>query len=199
MARPFWWIAFSNADYNNFGPRASFAWDPTRKGRMSVRGGMGIFYDPAASQLYGGSHFNPPIWAIVTADKTTPPFLPLFGLGKSDRSVPVPAAVKHHGRRGFAEWPEVRSGRRDVGRPEHADRLLDQLLLRPPVQPPRRLGGGRQLCRLGRPQTVCEVRRQPREWRPVRRNVESPQSELRQHRLRALAVHVVLRGRQRCR
>ena len=72
-----------NGDWNNFGPRVSVAWDPTKTGRMSIRGGAGMFYDTAASQLYGGSHFNPPLWAIATANKTTPPFIPLFGLGKS--------------------------------------------------------------------------------------------------------------------
>lgn len=74
---------YTNPDYNNFGPRFSIAWDPTNRGAMSIRAGAGLFYDVAASQLYGGSHFNPPIWAIATASKATPPFLPLFGLGKS--------------------------------------------------------------------------------------------------------------------
>ncbi|HYP13864.1 MAG TPA: TonB-dependent receptor, partial [Bryobacteraceae bacterium] len=74
---------FPNQDSNNFAPRFSFAWDPTNSGKMSVRGGYGLFYDIVSTQLYGGSHFNPPIWAFATADKNTPPFLPLFGLGQS--------------------------------------------------------------------------------------------------------------------
>ncbi len=32
-------------DLNNFGPRFGFAWDPFRNGRISVRGGFGLFYD----------------------------------------------------------------------------------------------------------------------------------------------------------
>jgi hypothetical protein len=72
---------FPDPDGNNFAPRFSFAWDPTRTGAMSIRGGYGLFYDIVSTQLYGGSHFNPPIWAFATADKNTPPFVPLFGLG----------------------------------------------------------------------------------------------------------------------
>jgi hypothetical protein len=74
---------FPKPDRNNFAPRLSFAWDPTNSGKMSIRGGAGIFYDIVSTQLYGGSHFNPPLWAFATADKNTPPFLPLFGLGQS--------------------------------------------------------------------------------------------------------------------
>ncbi len=33
------------ADRNNFAPRIGFAWQPTRSGRMVVRGGYGVFYD----------------------------------------------------------------------------------------------------------------------------------------------------------
>ena len=33
------------ADKNDFGPRFGFAWDPSGKGRTSLRGGFGVFYD----------------------------------------------------------------------------------------------------------------------------------------------------------
>ena len=32
-------------DKNDWAPRFGFAWDPTKQGKMSIRGGMGVFYD----------------------------------------------------------------------------------------------------------------------------------------------------------
>jgi len=38
-------------DKNNFGPRLGFAWDPTGKGKLSIRSGFGVFYNVSESEL----------------------------------------------------------------------------------------------------------------------------------------------------
>ncbi len=38
-------------DLNNFGPRAGFAWDVLGNGRLSVRGGYGLFFDVLSTDL----------------------------------------------------------------------------------------------------------------------------------------------------
>jgi hypothetical protein len=40
-----------NHDWNNFGPRAGFAWDVMGNGKMSIRSGFGMFYDVPVSEL----------------------------------------------------------------------------------------------------------------------------------------------------
>jgi opacity protein-like surface antigen len=71
------------ADLNNFAPRISFAYDPQGQGRMSLRGGTGVFYDVIPSQLYGGAHYTPPIYVLTTASPQTAPMLPLYTFGES--------------------------------------------------------------------------------------------------------------------
>jgi hypothetical protein len=72
-----------NGDWNNFAPRLSIVWDPTGKGTTSIRGGAGIFYDFLPSQLYGGAHFTPPIYMLLTVSPQTAPLLPLYAFGAS--------------------------------------------------------------------------------------------------------------------
>jgi hypothetical protein len=38
-------------DLNNFGPRVGLAWDPTGKGKLSIRSGFGVFYNVPESEL----------------------------------------------------------------------------------------------------------------------------------------------------
>jgi len=72
-----------HGDWNNFAPRLSIVWDPEGNGKTSIRAGAGIFYDFLPSQLYGGAHFTPPIYALTTASPQTAPLLPLYAFGAS--------------------------------------------------------------------------------------------------------------------
>lgn len=75
---------YARTQYTNFGPRVGLAWDPTKKGKFSVRAGAGIFYTRIPTCNISGLRSNPPIWANVTASIYTPPVLPVYGLGTSD-------------------------------------------------------------------------------------------------------------------
>ncbi len=59
----------TGSDLNNFGPRFGFAWNPFGKGRTSVRGAYGFFYDlPRFHEL---SHFvnSPPYSLQITVNQ----------------------------------------------------------------------------------------------------------------------------------
>lgn len=71
------------SDLNNFAPRFGFAWDPTSRGKMSIRGGVGVFYDRFGNQMWAAQRTNPPTFALATASIFTPPVLPVYALGTS--------------------------------------------------------------------------------------------------------------------
>ncbi len=52
----------TNALTNNFGPRAGFAWDMSGDGRMSLRGGGGMFYDQHRDGESGNGAVNAAPW-----------------------------------------------------------------------------------------------------------------------------------------
>jgi hypothetical protein len=67
---------------HTFAPRLSFAWDPTNEGRMSIRGGVGRFYERMSNQIWDSEHQNLPGYgsASVTIFQPVKPF---FALGAS--------------------------------------------------------------------------------------------------------------------
>lgn len=71
--------------YDNFAPRIGLAWDPTGKGRMSIRAGYGISYDRITNQIYTSNRSNLPLIANATVSIFNPPpgNQPNFGLGAS--------------------------------------------------------------------------------------------------------------------
>ena len=85
-----------NHSMNNFSPRLSFAWDPTKQGRMSIRSGFGIFYDRPSNQLFDSLFSNVPRVALADANINTN-FKPLFALGTTGTppyNYPLPAGLQ---------------------------------------------------------------------------------------------------------
>jgi len=56
-----------------FAPRLGFAWDPTKQGKLSIRGGVGVFYERAPNIFWSdATRGNPPLLAAITADVNAP-------------------------------------------------------------------------------------------------------------------------------
>ena len=82
VQRQYWLNGGAFGPQNNLAPRVSFAWDPSKKGQMSVRGGYGRFYDRMSNQIWDSEHTNLPGYANA-AVRVDQPVKPLFALGTS--------------------------------------------------------------------------------------------------------------------
>jgi hypothetical protein len=93
-------------------PRASFAWDPTSEGRMSIRGGIGRSYERMSNQIWDGEYTNLPAFATLTST-IRDPVKPVFGLGQNTEvpyDYPRPAGLTA----GLNQYGGLLNGRGDV-------------------------------------------------------------------------------------
>ena len=74
------------ADRNNFGPRAGFAWTLDDLERWVVRGGYGVYYNQGALATSEGLYFNPPYFNLNV-------YFPIPGLPPLTRAEPVSAEL----------------------------------------------------------------------------------------------------------
>jgi outer membrane receptor protein involved in Fe transport len=88
---------FAHSIKNLWSPRIGFAWDPTKTGKWSVRGGIGVYHDwIAMGQSVDEMRTNPPVLITPTFNTAVNPNLPapLFALAPSGVypfNFPVPA------------------------------------------------------------------------------------------------------------
>jgi hypothetical protein len=76
---------FDTTPMDLFSPRLGIAWDPFGDSKTSVRFGTGVYHDPLQSQVWGGQHYTPPLYAIVTEaqNAAAPLNQPLYAFGAS--------------------------------------------------------------------------------------------------------------------
>jgi hypothetical protein len=75
----------ASTDMNNFAPRMGIAWDPTGKGKMSIRAGSGMFYDRPGGQFFRDCCTSLPIFAVANVNKQTVA-QPVYGLSSTSES-----------------------------------------------------------------------------------------------------------------
>ncbi|MBI3940703.1 MAG: TonB-dependent receptor [Acidobacteria bacterium] len=65
---------FVETSKTDFGPRVGFAWDPSGSGKLSLRGGFGVFFEQVMANTYAGIEGvrQPPFFR--RANLTSPPF-----------------------------------------------------------------------------------------------------------------------------
>jgi hypothetical protein len=90
---------FYPTDNNNLGPRLGFAWDPTGKGVMAVRGGYGIAFDRLMNLPAENYRHSPPLRASVVLGQ-------FFGTPQFTYSLGDPASPYH----GYPVDPALRVG-----------------------------------------------------------------------------------------
>jgi hypothetical protein len=67
--------------YKAFAPRVGLAWDPRKDGKMTVRGGFGIFYNPVEQLVLEQFQGEPPFGgsSLISEGLFTAPFVSQFG------------------------------------------------------------------------------------------------------------------------
>jgi hypothetical protein len=84
---------FAPSDHGDIAPRAGFAYDPWKDGKTSVRGGTGLFYDMAFTQLLQVSAWGGPNGAYTLTFRPSDPLYPSnFGsISSLPPGRPIPA------------------------------------------------------------------------------------------------------------
>jgi len=101
-----------NSAPKTWAPRLGFAYDPTHTGRMSIRGGAGMFYERLAEGPASTTRNNPPLLAVASASILTPNTPPVFALGTNTDpfDFPFPPGLDY----GLDEHGGLKSGRADI-------------------------------------------------------------------------------------